>query len=97
VIGLDYESLTGRLHTALQANPKVINPLSLLLLDESQPSLGVRSRVVEEKHPGHASTGLWVERSSEKISGCLYLRGLSRASGVLPVDGHPGKARPGGL
>jgi predicted O-linked N-acetylglucosamine transferase (SPINDLY family) len=64
----DYESLTGRLHTALQANPKVINPLSLLLLDESPAiPLACARAYVEEKHPGHASTGLWVERSSEKI------------------------------
>jgi protein O-GlcNAc transferase len=51
----DYPALTSQLHQSLQANHRVINPLSLLLLDESsQVQLACARAYVEEKHPPQA-------------------------------------------
>jgi len=51
----DYPALTRQLHQSLQANHRVINPLSLLLLDESsQTQLACARAYVEEKHPPQA-------------------------------------------
>jgi len=62
----DYGTLTGRLHTALEANRRVINPLSLLLLDEPpEVPLACARAYVEEKHPSQA--GAWVSHSTGKI------------------------------
>jgi predicted O-linked N-acetylglucosamine transferase (SPINDLY family) len=62
----DYESLTQRLHGSLAANPKVINPLSLLLLEELPEVLLTSARAyVEEKHPQDSSLGPYVESRGE--------------------------------
>lgn len=62
----DYGALTSRLHSSLEANHKVINPLSLLLLDESpQVPLACARAYVEEKHPPRA--GARISHSSGKI------------------------------
>ena len=51
----DYPALTSQLHQSLLANHRVINPLSLLLLDESpQIQLACARAYVEEKHPPQA-------------------------------------------
>jgi len=62
----DYPALTSQLHQSLQANHRVINPLSLLLLDESpQIQLACARAYVEEKHPPQAKAP--AARATRKI------------------------------
>lgn len=62
----DYPALTRQLHQSLQADHRVINPLSLLLLDESsQIQLACARAYVEEKHPPQAKAP--AARATRKI------------------------------
>jgi predicted O-linked N-acetylglucosamine transferase (SPINDLY family) len=62
----DYRDLTSRLHTALEADQRVINPLSLLLLDEApQIQLSCARAYMEEKHPQQAVSAAVVEQSTK--------------------------------
>jgi len=62
----DYPVLTSRLHAALQADHRVINPLSLLLLDESpRVQLECARAYVEEKHPQQRVSTAFLEHATK--------------------------------
>jgi predicted O-linked N-acetylglucosamine transferase (SPINDLY family) len=48
----DYHALTQRLRSVLARNPKIINPLSLLLLDAPELAHACAQAYVREHHPG---------------------------------------------